>query len=107
MTTPTIEERLALLEQKVARLSGEAAPEESREAMNEVMTLEEIKKQFDGEWVLLEDPYLDEHKQVAGGKVLCHSKNREERDQMAMRLRPKHSAFLYMGPTPDNILLNY
>ncbi len=29
MTTPTIEERLALLEQKVARLSGEAAPEET------------------------------------------------------------------------------
>lgn len=106
MTTPTIEERLALLEAKVARLSGEAAPEESCETTNEVMTLADMEKQFYGEWVLLEDPYLDEHKQVAGGKVLCHSKNRDERDQAAMRLRPKHSAFLYIGPAPDNIRFN-
>lgn len=74
--------------------------------MNDVMTMSEIEKQFDNEWVLLEDPILDERKQVAGGKVLYHSKNRDEVDQVAMRLRPKHSAFLYTGPIPENILIN-
>ena len=74
--------------------------------MNEVMTLSEIERQFDGEWVLLEDPLLDDRNQVAGGKVLYHSKNRDEVDQIAVRLRPKHAAFLYTGPTPDNVLIN-
>jgi len=74
--------------------------------MNEVMTLAQIEKQFDGEWVLLEDPILDENKQVAGGRVLFHSKNRDEVDRVAIRLRPKHAAFLYTGPTPENVLIN-
>jgi hypothetical protein len=68
-----------------------------------LMTITEIEEQFNGEWVLLEDPYVDERKQVAGGKLLAHSKNRNDVYQAALRLRPKHSAFLYMGPMPDNV----
>ena len=73
---------------------------------NEIMTMTEIKKQFDGEWILLEDPYIDERKQVAGGKLLAHSKHRDDVYAKAMELRPKHSAFLYMGPMPDNIWIS-
>jgi hypothetical protein len=72
----------------------------------EIMTLAEIEMQFDNEWILLEDPVLDERKQVAGGKLLFHSKNRDEVYQAALRLRPKHAAFLYTGPMPDNIAIN-
>ena len=71
-----------------------------------VLTLTEIEKQFDGEWVLLEDPYDDDRKRVAGGKLLAHSKNRDDVYAKAMELRPKHSAVLYMGPMPDNIWIN-
>jgi hypothetical protein len=74
--------------------------------MNEVMTMAEIEKQFDNEWVLLEDPYLDERKQVAGGKLLFHSKDRDEVYRKALELRPKHGAFLYTGPMPDYIAIN-
>jgi hypothetical protein len=74
--------------------------------MNEIMTLAEIEKQFDGEWVLVEDPEIDQDNEVVRGKVLFHSKNRDEVDQVAMRLRPKRSAFLYTGPAPDNIFIN-
>jgi hypothetical protein len=74
--------------------------------MEKIMTLSEIEEQFDNEWVLLEDPILDERKQVAGGKVLHHSKNRDEVDQVAMRVRPRHSAFLYTGPISDQIAIN-
>ena len=42
------------------------------------MTIEEIETQFDGEWVLVGDPETDVHDQVARGKVLCHSPNRDE-----------------------------
>ena len=73
---------------------------------HEIITLAEIETQFDGEWVLLEDPYDNDRNQVAGGKLLFHSKNRDEVYQAAIRLRPKHSAVLYMGPMPDDIFLN-
>ena len=33
---------------------------------SQIMTMPEIEKQFDNEWILLEDPVLDEHKQVVG-----------------------------------------
>ncbi len=73
---------------------------------HEIMTLAEIENRFDGEFILLEDPYEDEFKRVAGGKLLFHSKNRDEVYQEALRLRPKHSAFLYLGPMPDDIWIN-
>ncbi len=73
---------------------------------NEIMTLKEIENLFDGEWILVEDPELDRNNEVIRGKVLCHSKDRDEVDAVAMRLHPKRSAFLYMGPTPDNIFIN-
>ncbi len=71
-----------------------------------IMTLTEIERQFDGEWVLLEDPYVNDQREIAGGKPLFHSKNRDEVYQAALRIRPKHSAFMYFGPMPDNILIN-
>ena len=72
----------------------------------EVMSLKDIETQFDGEWVLIEDPYLDDRRQVAGGKLLFHSKIRDEVYQTALRLQPKHSAFFYMGAMPDGVALN-
>ena len=75
-------------------------------ASDVVMTMTEIEKECGGEWVLLEDPYENDRSQVAGGKLLAHSKNREEVYAEAMKLRPKNSAVLYMGPMPDNLWIN-
>ncbi len=72
----------------------------------EIMTMSEIEEQFDNEWVLVEDPELDRNNKVVRGRVLVHSKNRNDIDAVAIRLRPKRSAFLYTGPPPDNILIN-
>jgi len=74
--------------------------------IDDTMTLSEIEKHFDGEWILVEDPELDRNNEVIRGKVLCHSKNRDEVDAVAMRLRPKRSAFLYTGSVPNNIFIN-
>jgi hypothetical protein len=46
--------------------------------MDQEMTIEEIRSQFDSEWVLLEDPKTDEELNILGGKVLHHSKDRDE-----------------------------
>ena len=68
----------------------------------EYLPLKEINARFDAEWILLEDPEVDEHLQVVRGKVVCHSKDRDEVDRKAVALRLKHSAFLYTGKMPEN-----
>src|SRR5689334_17952314 len=46
--------------------------------MADSLTRDEIQSRFDSEWVLLEDPQLNEYQEVIGGKVLWHSKDRDE-----------------------------
>jgi hypothetical protein len=69
--------------------------------MNEKMTLEEIESRFESEWVLIEDPRTDEALKVLGGKVLFHSKDRDEVYRKAVSLRPKRSAIVYTGRIPE------
>jgi len=66
--------------------------------MNELMSVMEIRDRFESEWVLIKDPELTEHLELTGGKVLWHSRDRDEvcRKARQLRLRPKHSAILYV-----------
>jgi hypothetical protein len=70
--------------------------------MDKDMTIEEIESQFDSEWVLIEDPRTDEALNVLGGKVLHHSKDRDEVYRKAVSLRPKRSAVIYTGEIPED-----
>jgi len=72
-----------------------------RYAMNEEMTIEEIESRFASEWVLIEDPKTDEELKVLGGKVLHHSKDRDEVYRKAVALRPKRSALVFTGEIPE------
>jgi hypothetical protein len=74
--------------------------------MNELMTIKEIESQFDNEWILVEDPEIDRNNEVVKGKVLFHSKSRDDVYRKALELRPRRSAFLYTGPTPENLWIN-
>ncbi len=74
---------------------------------NEILTKAEMEQKFDGEWVLIGDPYNDEAHQLAGGTVLAHSKERSEIHQVAMKLLPARSAFFYFGRTPNPIWINF
>jgi len=65
--------------------------------MTEIMTLAEIQAKFESEWVLLDEPEIDESLKVKGGKVLWHSKDRDEVYRKAREIRPQHSAILYTG----------
>jgi hypothetical protein len=69
--------------------------------MNKEMTIEEIESEFDSEWVLLEDPRTDEALKVLGGRVLHHSKDRDEVYRKAVSFRPKRSALIYTGEIPE------
>lgn len=69
--------------------------------MSEVMSVVEIQARFDSEWVLLEDPETSDTLEVKSGKVLWHSKDRDEVYRKARELHPKHSAILYTGKLPE------
>lgn len=70
--------------------------------MNELLTFAEIKTRFASEWVLIGDPKTAETLEVTQGKVLWHSKDRDEVYQKARELRPKHAAILYTGEIPEH-----
>ena len=73
--------------------------------MNEVLTVQEIEARYVAEWVLLEDPEVTPQLVVMRGKVLFHSKDRDEVYQKAIELRPKHSAYLYTGPVAKDMVM--
>ena len=68
--------------------------------MDEVLTIAQIEKRFDSEWVLVGEPQTDDSLEVRSGKVLWHSKDRDEVYRKAVELRPKRFAMLYTGTMP-------
>ncbi len=77
--------------------------------MGEILTIEEIERQFDGEWVLIEDVETDERLEVVRGKVTYHGKDKEQLHKRAMQSQSDHLATLYIGkPDPKmEFLLNF
>jgi len=70
--------------------------------MDEVLTISEIERRFDSEWVLVEDPQTNDALEVQSGRVRCHSKDRDEVYRKAVELRPRRFAMLYTGKMPEN-----
>ena len=68
---------------------------------NEPMTVEDIRSQFDSEWILLEEPQRNKASEVLGGKVIFHSKDRDEVYRQLVARKPKRSAILYTGEIPE------
>ena len=71
--------------------------------MQETATYAEIKKKYDGQWVLIIDPVMTKGLEIVEGKVACHSKDRAEVYRIAKKLKPKHSAILFLGKPPKNM----
>ena len=70
--------------------------------MNEVLSFVEIKERFDSEWVLLENPEATEILEIKRGRVIWHSKDRDEVYRKAREIRPRHSAIIYTGQLPED-----
>jgi hypothetical protein len=70
--------------------------------MKDELTIVEIREKYDSEWVLVADPVTDKSMEVRSGKVLFHSKDRDEVYRQAVKLRPKRFAMLYLGRMPED-----
>ncbi len=71
--------------------------------MDKTLTIAEIESQFDSEWVLVEDPQTNEALEVQSGRVLYHSKNRDEFDRKVLEFRPKRFAVLFTGKPQEDM----
>ena len=70
--------------------------------MEEVITLAEMHARFESEWVLVEDPELDEQGEIVRGRILFHSKDRDEVYRKDLELRPESAGYVYTGRIPEN-----
>ena len=73
--------------------------------MFEIISYAEILKKYDSEWVLLEDPEIEDGLGIKKGKLLWHSRNRDEVYRKARELKPKHSAIIYAGKPPQDMVI--
>ncbi len=71
--------------------------------MSATLAFAEIKKHYDGEWVLILDPVTSKNLEIIQGKVAWHSKDRDEVYRKAMEMKPKHSAVLFLGNPPKGM----
>jgi hypothetical protein len=72
-------------------------------AMDEVLTMEEINVRYAPNWVLIADPQTDEHHHVLAGKVLFVSPDREAVYDKALELRPTDCAIRFLGEWPTDV----
>ena len=74
--------------------------------MNEVLTRTEMELQFDGKWVIVANPEVDKNLDVLSGRVIAHGTDRDAVYERAVKLKPRHSAYLYFGKMPEHIWLS-
>lgn len=75
--------------------------------MNEFLTRAELETRYDGEWVVLADPQVDERDQVVGGWVIAHGLDADEVARAALPLRGKVRSFAHLCFAKDPEGLEY
>ena len=75
--------------------------------MNDILTVDEIQARYDGEWILLGEPQTDAATNaVLAGRVLHHSKDRDEVYGEAVRLRlPRFAVLCFATMPPDMAII--
>lgn len=71
--------------------------------MDTALTRKEIEAQFDGQWVLIEDPITDATLEVHGGIVRFHSTEAHEVYKRAAELQLPRTAILFIGRMPKKM----
>jgi hypothetical protein len=72
--------------------------------MEKMMSVNQIKKRFKSEWILLSDPELKQN-EVVRGKVVFHSKDRDKMYRKAVELKLPRFATLYTGTIPKDMAI--
>lgn len=71
-----------------------------------VEDIEKIKKRFPKEWLLIADYELDKVGHLLRGRVIAHSKTRDEIYQKQMNIKGP-LAIRYSGPIPKDLVVMF
>jgi hypothetical protein len=69
----------------------------------QILTIEEIRQRYDGEWVLVACQELDPQLQVISGEVLAHSRDRDEVYAALPLGRGKNIAIECFAEVPEDL----
>ena len=67
------------------------------------MRWKDIKNKFKNQWVLIEVENVDESFNVLEGKVLAHSKDKDEIYQKLLKIKPKEFSIEFTGEVPEDL----
>lgn len=73
--------------------------------MSDFMTVDEMKRRFGPEWVLIAEPQTDESLTVQAGRVLHHGLDRDEVCRRSLDFPPGRYAVEFLGTIPDDLVL--
>ena len=68
--------------------------------IDEIMTRDEMEARFESEWVLINDPVLDEENRIISGRVRFHSPDKAAMHEAVKRLGSDFIATEFMGTPP-------
>jgi len=71
------------------------------------MKWEEIRKQYAGQWVLIEYQQLDECLNVVEGEVIAHSPAKEEIYTHLLKIKGKNIAIEYAGEFSQDLAVMF
>ena len=71
--------------------------------MNAMLTFQEIKKRYPGEWLLVGEPELDSSLKLIAGEVLAHSPSRDDIYRQLVKARGKSVSIEHTGPVPPDL----
>jgi hypothetical protein len=71
------------------------------------MRLNEIKKKYRDQWVLVEYSKLDKDLRVKDGKVIAHAANKEDIYKALLHTRGKNVAVEYCGKIPEDLVVMF
>jgi short subunit fatty acids transporter len=71
--------------------------------MSQVITFEEMKQRYQGEWLLIAYKDLDDQMQVIEGEVLAHSPNQSHIYEILASIPEQPLAIEYVGQIPQDI----
>jgi len=71
--------------------------------MSKLMTFEEMKQLYQGEWLLIAYKNLDKQMQVIDGEVLAHSAHQSDIYEVLSSIPEQPLAIEYVGQIPEDV----
>jgi hypothetical protein len=72
--------------------------------MPELLSYDEIRQRYDGQWVIIAHTELDENLEVISGEVLAHSPEETEIYKFLPVSRGRDVSIEYIGKIPEDLV---